>query len=778
MMKNKSDFNHRRDDRPAAPATTAAHGLLDAIARDHLPEEINLLPRVMARVEQRRKSTMNPKLKLAVTILVVFVLGVALLSIPTVVEALQRMLGYIPGSGLVDNSQPIRVLEAPVSQTRDGVTVTVNKAVLTVERTQIEFSVFGVPAEAYPNAEDIQGCFQRPYLLLNDGTQLTEADPIPASVDHATFIIPCIANTLPGKAPQDWRFELRFVPAPPDLTVMPVVDVVTPLAGAETVTPTVGASGRTPLPTGAPAEVRVAVEKLVETSDGYILIGAFRPQVAEGTWVEVTDMPRITDAAGQFVRYDLVTDIELPVVEDGSMGRGEFSWAYKIKDAGVTYPLTLSFEGVYISAAVNSSPSTGSGDESAVEFEFDAGAAPQFGQEWRLEKDIQISGHTLRLIAITCSGDGYNFVFSNQGDSHSVNVEIVGHVPAGGGGGYGSESFNNDMIFDQLPTGKLTVRLSNLMVRSAPYIWETQWQPETDHPGRGDRPVAPTQAAGTCVDTNTIAALPGVPAEMAGMLMIYDPVNTIVETRDLASLQAAFTLPNAANRAVFSPDGSQIAYSDETAMQIVDAATGQTTRVINYALGYNTAWSPVPQGEDDQSKLAYVAGGAGIYVVGVEDGKPPYRVSEIANESIAGWSADGAFLYVTQPDLSSGSWMLRKIDVNSGAAENVFTLENASRKAPFAALSPDGRWLAYRNMDLNAILMVETQNVASLPTGGEARQLVDLSGSPDYIAIGNLVWSGGWLGANLLGDEGEFAALLVNPATCEAYRIDGVGGYL
>ncbi len=741
--------------------------VLDGVARENLPEELDLLPGVMARVQRsqptQRKPTMNTKLKWAAIVAAITVaLTAFLLSIPGVVEAFQRLLGYIPGSGLVETSAPLRVLEAPLSQTREGVTITVEEALLTSERTQVKFSVFGVPAEAYPQREDVLGCLTRPYIVLPDGAQLTEADPIPAQVDHATFVIPCIANTLPGKAPEDWRFELRFVPAPPDLTVMPVVDVVE----TATAQPTATASATQAQPTPAqPAEVLAGVEKYIETENGYILIGTFRPQVAEGSWVEVTNMPQISDAAGKRVLYDLVTDIELPVIEEGSMGRGEFSWAYQIKDAGVTYPLTLSFPGVYISAA--QPPET-------AEFEFDAGANPQAGQEWRLERDIQLSGHTLRLISISCTGsrisatggcDGYTFVFSNANGIQSVNVEIVGAKAVGGGGGYGGDSFTNDMIFQQLPTGKLTVRLSGLKVSSDPYIWTAQWSPQAPHPSRSSA-VTPAAAAQVCADANSLPTLAGLPEGLSGSVLAYDPDKNVVTLQDMATLQSLLTLPSQANRAALSPDGKRIAYSGEGGIQIVDVGMQPTTSLQGPG-GYNTAWSP------DGSQLAYVDGANGIYTADVTGGAAPRQLSSAAHEAVVGWSPESGSLYVLQPDLSGGTWMLRRIDAASGAAENLFVLADASRKAPAAALSTDGRRVAYRDGELNSVLLADLQDGGAAP-----HLLLDISGSPDFEAISGLFWSGQWLGVGLVGGGGSYSLVLIDPASCAAYRIDGVGGYL
>ncbi len=49
--------------------------------------------------------------------------GLALLS--GVAYAIGRSLGYIPGTGIVEQGAPIRVLAEPVSLTRDGITLTI-----------------------------------------------------------------------------------------------------------------------------------------------------------------------------------------------------------------------------------------------------------------------------------------------------------------------------------------------------------------------------------------------------------------------------------------------------------------------------------------------------------------------------------------------------------------------------------------------------------------------------------------------------------------------------
>jgi hypothetical protein len=135
-----------------------------------------------------------------------------------VFAAVRELLGYIPGVGIVDPSGGIRVLAEPVSVSREGITLTVTGATLTADGTHLQYRTFGVPRSAYPQREDVSGCYEPEYLRLPDGTKLgteREMGPVPAEVNEAVFVMPCIAGTLPGTVPEDWELLLRFG-APPE----------------------------------------------------------------------------------------------------------------------------------------------------------------------------------------------------------------------------------------------------------------------------------------------------------------------------------------------------------------------------------------------------------------------------------------------------------------------------------------------------------------------------------------------------------------------------------
>jgi hypothetical protein len=447
--------------------------VLDSVARDAVPDDVNLMPKIAAglgRVQKKQRHGRPGAFILMLLLAAAFI--TLLVAVPEAAEAMKRLLGYIPGVGVVEQSMPIRVLAEPVSVTREGVTVEVKQATLTADRTVIVYSVYGVPASAYPRREDVAGCYSPEYLRLPDGTKLGLDDagfsgrgipPVPIDVNEATFILPCISSTLPGTVPEDWELHLRFVPAPPDMTVMPVMEITPSSETNELQTPSASQS--------------VVVNKVVDTGDGYILVGSFHPETTQDRWVQITEAARITDAQGREVFYTTPNDVDA-LFEDDPGGSG---WAYEIKGANIAYPLMITFSGVYISPA---------DPQAEVEFEFNAGPNPQLGQEWILNKDIQISGHTLRLVSISSGSHGgspgnpsggYSFNFTCDPDVNGVRMDIEGHTPNGGGGGGGAGlgEFGVDLSYPDLPTGILKVILSDLTVITGPGTWQAEWQPES-----------------------------------------------------------------------------------------------------------------------------------------------------------------------------------------------------------------------------------------------------------------------------------------------------------
>ena len=141
--------------------------------------------------------------------------------------------------------------------------------------------------EAYPTDESI-GCMGNANLHLVDGTILEggyigaggwthfenrlEYGPIPANVNEAVLTFDCIGFTKSGALPENWEIPLRFAPAPPDMTVAPVIELSTPAA----TNPLAAELTSTPVLSNTMTRngITFTLEKFVEVEGGYQLYGS------------------------------------------------------------------------------------------------------------------------------------------------------------------------------------------------------------------------------------------------------------------------------------------------------------------------------------------------------------------------------------------------------------------------------------------------------------------------------------------------------------------------
>ncbi len=751
--------------------------VLDDIARAHVPEHTNLLPQITARMDKENKLIMKTKTRLLIVALfVLMAVAVTLVSFPGVVTAMQRLFGYIPGVGIVEENAPIRVLAAPVTITREGISVTVTSATLTGDQTHIEYRIFGVPRSAYPDNEAITGCLEREALVLPDGTRLTPLQnfpPIPTGVNQATLVIPCIFNTLPGKAPDNWQIPLSFVPAPPDLTVMPVIELSPSPQAQPSATPaaaiaeSANSTAQATLTSAPPVDSSITVDKVIETADGYILIGKFSPPVKPGDWIQQTGMMQILDASGKKVPYTQPNDISPSINVDPSVA--QFGWVMQFRAAGLTYPLTITLPGTMITQA---------DPNATAEFTFDAGSDPQPGQEWTPDQEIQLAGHMLKLARIDVdSRNGYGFMFESDAKVSAVSLQIEGYQAVGGGGGGGGggsgaeakSSFNVSVAYRDLPKGKLKVILSKLTVLGDALTWQGQWSPANP---RTDWPAAPTAQPGMCLSIDQINQLQPAPAELThGAALFYEQLSKPGDTNekwgvvlyplDGTSGQGQVVAPDA-SWGTLSLDGSKAAYPAQDGIHVVDLAT-QAETVLAATGGFDLHLSP------DSSQIAFVSSSAdNVSIIDSGGSAPARRISDQSYESVIGWSPDSRQVYIAIPYTGGSAWKVQAIDITTNAARDLFTIENGSAKSLGAAISPDGNWIAYRGQENDSLILVRTD-------GSQMHQVIELSGG-----ITGIAWSkSGWIGLSLYNpDNYERRIVLLQPDNCQAYVLPGLHGDL
>jgi WD40 repeat protein len=383
---------------------------------------------------------------------------------------------------------------------------------------------------------------------------------------------------------------------------------------------------------------------------------------------------------------------------------------------------------------------------------------------WNLNQEIQLAGHTLTLVSITAdSRSGYSFHFQVDPKVYSASVQIAGYTPNGGGGGGGggltNGEFNISLSYTQLPSGVLTVNVSDLTLIGDSIIWEEQWSPATP---RTDLPANPTPQPGLCLTADSLVQLQPAPSTMAnGKALIYEKLDTGTWGLVLYNLdgsQKQVVVPNG-NWGALSPDGSQVAYSaSDNKIHIIDLAS-QTEKVLPDAGGFNLHWSP------DGKQIAYVGMGDGVvnsvFVI-TTDSTLARQISNLSYGLVIGWSPDGK-LYFAAPYTGGAAWKVYSYDLASSAVQERFTIENGTPKFLNPKLSPDGNWIAYRGRDNSSLYLVH-------PDGSDMRLVLDNAG------VAGIEWSrSGWLGVSLRkANSDESTVVLIKPDGCEKYQLPTV----
>jgi hypothetical protein len=310
MTADLKQFNRGLDQllagRPAPasnPALQAASVLLalDINSESACPADLRArwVARVKSHVEPERETfmmTLHARSLMAMILIALLIL----LALSGVVYAITRSLGYIPDYGIVDQNVAMLTLAEPISQTRDGVTITIEEMYLTSDKLYSTITKNNIPNNLMLPMTDTTTvtCKGNWAYILPDGSPLSfevgsgsgTMDPIdsvdlnhlsyqsrgtskfstPIDLTKATDLtlkIPCVTSDIPaGSLPENWEFHLHFVPAPEGMieaTVFPVTEFPTPtIIVAATETPTVNP---------------ISITKVIDTGDSYILIGEFIP---------------------------------------------------------------------------------------------------------------------------------------------------------------------------------------------------------------------------------------------------------------------------------------------------------------------------------------------------------------------------------------------------------------------------------------------------------------------------------------------------------------------
>jgi hypothetical protein len=750
--------------------------ILDSIARDFIPDDKDLLPKVAARFE--RKTFIQTLRTRPALVVLLLILALGLIS--GVAYAVGKSLGYIPGVGIIDQSAPLRVLAEPVTMTREGVTITVTEAVLSADKTVIFVKIEGVPADAYPKGE-AGGCFGKVDLKLSNGTLLEggfisggnwlsfesrlEYGPVPAQVNDAVLLVSCIGGTMPGALPENWEIPLRFAPAPPDMTIAPVIELSTPAAS----NPPPADVTSTPILSNTMTRngITFTLEKFVEVEGGYQLYGSLDLSgvnlPAQG-YFNTMAMIKMTDANGIRIPFE---ETRSEPQDNTVYDPNQVAWIYRTNQKAFAAPLTLSLPWVEMQIAPQ------------IPFELDLGVNPQVGQTWEINRDLTFEGHTVRLLSaqLVKSDDpqwASSIKFTYEDQEGGIFINVMDDVPqkpmievmSGGGGGGGgplTEIKSAWMNYGEIPSGLRNFTIYESMPYRINGSWQVVWNPPSI-----TEPI-PTSAPEACLTSEKWEQVKGqyeaLPAGLSGRILFTidampPDINVFIANLDGSDPHGLVSdyYPS------LSLDGTHVAFmSQDGGLNILDLNNGQTILLEN---GTNPVWSP------DGLRILFYNPPDGLYMANadgtglqkIETGSP--RVNPI------GWLPDNqTIVYGAQVGdiYNLYEHVFKTYNLQTGETKSLFPI---TIKTATGAISSDGQWIAY-----NARLFGTNLDGATFISrlDGSERKLVAML---DNTLAFHPVWSpdGQWLIVSVVEPYKPTSPVLVNPSTCQVIPLPDIEG--
>ena len=717
--------------------------------------------------------------RFALAVLLVLISAALLIGPQRIVNAMRELFGYIPGVGMVSQDAPLRVLKEPASVTRAGVTISVSQAVLDSTHSLLVYQVDGLPADSIymiePDAKQpLPICIQSPKLRLPDG-KLLEPDHIyqgkswvsgnderisypalPAQFDNAVLVVACVDGTKNGSVPENWEIPLHFVPAPPQMTVYPVIDIATPTPAASPSAPVPQASPSATGQLAFPYGVSLALDRVVQLQDGYLLQASLNWNGDELYVAPPPDDPqtRLLDANGQEIPIE-ASQSDQPYAPTTQ----RYFMDYKTDSITASGPLTLSVDSIAVVLSTKGS------------FAFDPGPDPKAGQTWPLDQDLVVDGYRIHVrsanvVSLGNAGLGYSFDMESDNGVMYATVDDLEHPTSGGsGGGSGGPSFSASFSYaGGLQHGPITVTITEITVRLAG-PWQVSWTP----PPGSVHAASPTPRSNVCLTSAAIQkalANPGtLPPGLGGRLAFdaiyyppnndytnYPPWKVAVGSLDGSNIQTL----TVGSWASFSPDGTRVVYGSPDGLVIATLATGATSVLPGTAsTDINPLWSR------DGKEIAFVRGPAvfDIFLIDADGSNLRQLTHTNVSESIVAWMPDGSGLLFSVPGPNGSSH--RVLDPQTGKTR---TLLNVNYDQSNIDISPDGKRLAFSEKVFGDKVAWYVSNL----DGSQRRLLIDTE--PTY-TISPAFWSpdGDWL-AFTVSDQVEHSMVhvtLLQVDTCQ-----------
>lgn len=747
--------------------TRSPDQVLDEIARESIGQDINLSSGLHAKIRKEVEKNMFTKRLLTAFFAVIVVLGI-LVSIPKVAQAMKRLLGYIPGAGVVEQSVPLRILSTPVETKTGNTTLRVDQVVVDSEHTALVYEVDNIPASGDESSQTEDYCHSLPWLQLSDGswfeaktitannwssgyTRQLEFATLPAGENSPRLVLPCFEGALKTAFALPVEVVFTLTPAPEGMTVYPIVELPTPTAQAATQASLATAD-----------QISLVINQYVQTDTQLILMGALKTDFQDFrlSLVEEADV-HLQDASGSNI---LVTE-DFSLTNSDSNIRNAQTWSLNYLVAGSYVPgqARLIVDRAWI------------GRTSEASFSFDPGANPQPGQTWVLNQDLEIDGHLIKIIDVTKSTKGEGLVFNYEAPAEITNISLLDleHPLLGGGGGDSSTAFSYKEGF---PTGVIKISVTGYD-ELVPGPWEAQ----VDLPAFKDG-AQPTALPEACITASSwknalLSSSRELPGEVGKNLIMDDPLEPDflyhVLRADLTKGKAVDLGPG--DDGSISPDGQTLIYATEDGLKFLSLSTGEIQTIPDTSRrDRGPLWSP------DGTKIAFTRGPASGLIGAAGPHDLMLMDADGSNQKTLLSDNEGNFAQEWMP---FSKVLLYTVRGPEGASVNTIQTETGkvnwltdlNYQNASVTISPNGRQIAYEAMLPGEKYAIYTSSL----DGSNAR----LIANADPAVITHPKWSpdGEWLAFSVydpsLSEEVSYLGL-VNLATCQITPLLDLHGYV
>jgi hypothetical protein len=741
---------------------------LDSASHPFRPEKENKM--------KPTSSRFSPRLAWGMALIVVAILLTLALTSPTVVNALRRLLGYIPDVGVVEQRPSILVLAEPVIVERNGVTLSVEQAISTPEKTIVIYRHVEEPLDSVTVLPE-NYVDDRPTILLPDGNKLDmvmgsrqpsdgmgilyalDFPPLPAGVTEVTLELTRLAGLLPGQGPENWEIPIRFKESDPSLMMYPVVEYAP--------SPTVVSPDQ---PNEPIYGISITLDKSVDLPDGYLLMGSSQwTDSSIPQYYITTNILSVTDVNGQNVEFEFADPEMYPQPDELRQ-----YWAYKITSKNFAPPLNLNFY-VQIREIVDAN------------FQFDPGSNPQDGQTWDLNIDVPVNGHVVKVISAQYHEFSSNktFDFTMTADVNVTYAEII-PLPrplfGGGGGGGGSPQtnspFTSGFSFEgEIPADGLTLSIIGLDVL-VPGDWTVMWNPPAST--QQSVPVPTPQLLSACLTKESwqqaLKSRPPLPADLTGKLALAESTGEIV-IADLSD--GTQKVAGKGDAPSFSPNGSRVVVvgpainsQPPDGLYIIDLASGTSTYLPSTTpTDGNPIWSP------DGTKIAFTRRPAGstdesdptaIMVVN-PDGSDLRQLTPFDGVRIVtAWMPDSSqIVYIARYGLRNASASL--LNIETGDVSEMFGINYGYGSVD---ISPDGKQAVYENWLPGDIYALFTSSIDGI------NQRLLAQGPETTVVIPKWSPDGRWIIATIYEGNSDGMLALIQVDTCQIIPLQNLSGYV